>query len=77
MHCMGHRRVPLYWWDFNWVDDKLIGVKIEHDVDYLPWILKYIPKITETGEDMIDMAERLIKDLVEGRADPRRLENWK
>lgn len=59
------RRSPNYWWDFNQPGEEPINV--ESDADYLP-----DPIASFYGPNAISQAEKLIRDLKEGRADPRR-----
>lgn len=62
---MGRGRVPNYWWDFSSPGE--MPIKVESDVDYLPY-----PIAVFNDRNAIKEAENLIKDLREGRADPRR-----
>ena len=64
---MGRYRTPSYWWDFEWKDDELVGIVIESDYEEFLTVCR-IPD----SPNMIERADKIVKDLEEGRLDPRR-----
>lgn len=65
-------RVPDYWWDFKHYSDghMTLIVQTDHDKHVGGIIKEYeLPKIGSAVRE-IDAAERLIKDLKEGRISP-------
>ena len=60
------KKVPSYWWDFRWVNDKIVSIIVESDhPDYE--IVKEFPLIGNNYESVIEMVKKLISDLDSGR----------
>jgi len=67
-------RVPTYFWDFYHYEDGTADLRVFSDdiTDKEPLTIYALPRKGDATVQ-INHAERLIKDLVEGRQDPRKV----
>ena len=60
------KRVPYFFWDFHWKNDKIYSIKVESDEPQYPVLAEFILH-GEYSDNEIELAEKMIDDLESGR----------
>lgn len=66
-----YKRVPTYWWDFEWVNGKIENVVVESDHPHYPVVVRYA--FSGMADSTIARAEKVMADLRAGRVDIKKL----
>lgn len=65
------KKVPSYWWDFEWIDNQMRSIVVQSDDDRFPIVGRFDIKDKSSEEHIIE-AENLIRSLEEGRLNARK-----